>query len=120
MVGFEAVQKLKGAVVNGQAQDAHVVCVHDTVAKANRLPRGHEFCRALADSLQKSGVGLRGIAAGRVKMVNHKVGQDFELGVLICVAEMLKVTKANEAGCAARDHGGGFYVFAKHLVIGAA
>ena len=36
------------------------------------------------------------------------------------VAEMLKVTKADEAGGAARDHGGGFYVFAKYLVIGAA
>ena len=120
VVGFEAVQKLKGSVVDGQAQDAHVVGVHDAVAKTHCLPCGHEFCRALADRLQKSGVGLRGIAAGRVKMVNHKVGQDFELGVLIGVAEMLKVTKADEAGRAAGDHGGGFYVFAKHLVIGAA
>ena len=120
VVGLECIQKLEGPVVNGQPQDAHVVGVHDAVAKAHRLPGRHEFCRALADRLQKSGVGLRGIAAGRVKVVDDKVGQDLELGVLVGMAEMLKVAKADEARCAAGDHGGGFYVFAKHLVIRAA
>lgn len=31
----------KGAIVQGKTQDAHVVCVKDTMAKANTLPLGH-------------------------------------------------------------------------------
>lgn len=35
------VHETKGAVIQGKTQDAHVVCVKDTMAKPNTLPLGH-------------------------------------------------------------------------------
>ena len=38
MRGVKAIEKLKWAVIDGQAQQAHVVGVHHAVAKPHRLP----------------------------------------------------------------------------------
>ena len=97
MAGVEGVQKLERAVVNRQPEDAHVVGVHHAMAKAHRLPSGHQLCGAFTDGLQQCGIGLGGIAAGGVMVLNDKVGQRLEFGVLIGVAEVFKMPEADKA-----------------------
>lgn len=58
MAGVKRIEKLKRAVVNCQAQNAHIVGIHHPMAKAHRLPlRQHVRC-ALAYRLQKVGIGI--------------------------------------------------------------
>lgn len=38
------VHETKGPIVQSQTQDAHIVCVEDTMAKSNTLPLGHQLC----------------------------------------------------------------------------
>ena len=40
-VGVESFDKSKGTIVNGLAQDAHVVCVEHAVGEADCLPFGY-------------------------------------------------------------------------------
>ena len=112
-----AIEKLEGAVVQSQAQDAHVVGVHHTVAKADRLPVRHHLGGAPGHGLEQRHIGpvfTRRAAAFGVKMVNHIVGQRAQLVVLLGVRKMLKVAKAHKAGRHAGDHGGGFLLFAPY------
>ncbi len=43
MLWIVVVQKAKGAVVDGVADYAHVVSIHDAMVKADRLPLGNRF-----------------------------------------------------------------------------
>ena len=114
VAGVEGVHELEGAVVDGEAQDAHVVGVHDAVAKAHGLPLGHHDGGALGHLGQQRGVGVGLGSATGVKVRNHKVGQLAQRGVLAAVAEVFEVPKANKAGRHTGDHGGRFNRFAPH------
>jgi len=52
------IQKLEGAVVQRQAQDAHVVGVHHAMAKANRLPVRQQIGGALGHGSKQGSVGV--------------------------------------------------------------
>ena len=118
MAGHEGIQKLERAIVDGQAQDAHVVGVHHAVAKTYGLPVRHERGGALAHGLQQGCVSvagrLRHRAAGRVIAVDHIVGQGAQLLLHVARGEMLEVAKTDEAGGHAGHDGGGFRLFAAH------
>ena len=118
MARLVAVQKLERAVVDGQAQDAHVVSIHHAVAKAHGLPVRHHLGGALGHRCQQGHIGVatpaRIDAAGRVQAVNHVIGQDFELGMPVAVTEMLEMAKADKAGCQARHHGRSLKGLAPH------
>ena len=121
VAGVVGVQKLERAVVDGQAQNAHVVGVHHAVAKAHGLPLRHHGRGALAHGLQKRSVGVAGKAgcgtAGGVKPVNDVVGQRFQLLMLVVIREVLKMTKAHKAGGGPSHHGGSFNGFAVHILV---
>ena len=121
MAGVVGVQKLERAVVDGQAQNAHVVGVHHAMAKPHGLPLRHHRGCALAHGFQKRGVGVAGkagcAAACGVKPVDDVVGQRLQLRMLVVVGEVLKMTKAHKAGGRPGHHGGGFNGFAVHLLV---
>ena len=54
VLGIKCVHELKGAVINGQPQNAHVVGVHHPMTKAHPLPLRHELRIALGTQGQKS------------------------------------------------------------------
>ncbi len=113
VVGIEPVQKLERAVVDGQAQDGHVVGVHHAVAKAHGLPVGQQLGRAFGHGAQQGSVGVAGRgAAGGVVAVDHVIGQLAQLGFLAACGKVFEVAEADEAGRDAADHGGGFHLFA--------
>ena len=102
MTGVKRIEKLKRAVVNRQAQNAHIVGIHHPVAKAYRLPlRQHVGC-ALAHGLQKVGISIAlqrgGAAAFWVVAVDDIVCQLAQLIDLVACGEMLKMAKAQKAG----------------------
>ena len=118
MAGVESIQKLEGAVVNRQAQNAHIVGIHYPVAKAHSLPLGQQPRCALAHGLQEVGVGIAversGSAAFGVVLVDDHIGQRLEFGLHIACSEMLKVAKAHKALGHAGNDGSGFNAFACH------
>ena len=75
VAGVEAVEKAERAVVDCQAEDRHVVGVHHAVAEPDRLPRRHQFGGAVRDLFEQRDIRLRGVAAGRVMVVDHKIGE---------------------------------------------
>lgn len=50
VLGIKGIQKPKGAVINGEAEDAHVVGVEYTVSEPNCLPCGHQPACALSNT----------------------------------------------------------------------
>jgi hypothetical protein len=118
VAGHEGIQKLKGAVVDGQTQNAHVVGVHHTMTKPHGLPVRHQGCRALAHGPQQRCIGvatrLPGGAAGRVMPVDHIVGQRAQLVHLATGGEMLEMAETDKALRHPGHHGSGFNFFAAH------
>ena len=126
VAGVECIQKLEGAVVNRQAQHAHVVGVHHAVAKAHGLPVRNHVGGALAHLIQQRGIGIawhRGAfaiytlpaaAAGGVVAVNHVIGQLAQLGLHIAGGKVLKVAKTDKAGRGTGHDRGGFGRFTVH------
>ena len=58
VAGVEIVQEGEGAVIEGVADDRHVVAVHNPMAEAHGLPVGNHPGGALHDFLEPSGVAL--------------------------------------------------------------
>ena len=117
MAGVKGVKKLERSVVNCQAQNAHVVGVHHTVAKACRLPGCHQMGGAFTHCFEQRRIRLRGVTARRVEVIYDIVGQRLEFGVLVGVAEVFKVPKSNKTGCRAGHDCGGFNFFTAHFGI---
>ena len=121
MAGVIGIKKLEWAVVDGQAQDAHVVGVHHTMTKTHRLPLRHHLRRTLTHRLQQGGKAvaakLRAGAAGRVEPVYHMVGQGFQLGGLLAVGKVFKMPEADETWRHPCHHRSGFCGFAVHRCI---
>ena len=118
---IEAVEEAEGAVVDRQAEDGQVVRVHHAVAEPDRLPVRQQARGAARDLGQHRRDGLRRLAAGRVMVVDDKVGQAAQRGVVAIahvVAEVLEVPEAHEARRDPRDHGGGFRALAAHRQVG--
>ena len=117
--GVKAVQKLEGAVVDGQAQEAHVVGVHDAVAKAHRLPLRQKFGRAFLHLVQQGCVHIalpqRGALAAFGQVVGDgMVGQGAQAVGVALGRKVFKVTKAQEAGGHAGHHGSALHGFSAH------
>ena len=71
MLGIKAIHKTIRAVVKGEPQNRHVVCVHHAMTKAHNLPTCHERRRAPHDCTQQLHVrlvvfGRSGITCGAV------------------------------------------------------
>jgi hypothetical protein len=69
VVGVVSIQKLKRAIVQGQAQNAHVVGVHHTMAKPHTLPFGHHLRGALGQGLKPC---HRGLLDGQLLLSNFR------------------------------------------------
>ena len=117
VAGVERIEELERAVVNRQAQDAHVVGVHHAVAKPDGLPGGHQVRGAFADGLQQGRIRLFRTPAFGIKAVDDVVGQCFELCVLVAVAEVFEMAKPDETWRGARHHGCRFDFFAPHFRV---
>jgi hypothetical protein len=98
VAGVEGVHELEGPVVDGQAQDAHVVGVHHPVHEAHRLPLGEQAGRALGHLAQQRGVRVGGRAARGIEALDDVVGQGLQLGVLAAVAKCSKWPKRMKLG----------------------
>ena len=120
VAGVKTVQKLEGAVIERQPQDAHVVGVHHAMAKAYGLPLGQQVGGALGDGGQQGQVARRarvGFQAMGVKVGDHKVGQLAQLLGLPAFAEVLEMPEADKAGRHAGDHGGRFGLLAPNCGV---
>ena len=114
VAGVECVEETKRAVVDGQAQDAHVVGVHHAVAKAHGLPPGEHVCGSQRHGVQQRGVRIgRALAIG-VVMRDDKVGKLLQMRRVVGLRKVLEVSKTYEAGRGARDHAGGFQLLTPH------
>ena len=78
----EMVEKLERPVIDGQAQDAHVVGIEHAVAEAHGLPLRHQGGAALAHRLQERRVAIACLAAAVgtvlalwIEALDHVVGQ---------------------------------------------
>jgi hypothetical protein len=99
VAGIEAVEELERAVVDGQAQDAHVVGVHHAVQKPTAC-----HCATMAAVRCVTSPGKRiGVAAepvggtaGRVEAVDHEVRQLAQLVDAVAGGEMLEMAEADE------------------------
>ncbi|MNN59420.1 hypothetical protein D3C81_1745330 [compost metagenome] len=113
-VGVEVVEEGVRAEVEGDAQDRHVVGVHHPVAETIGLPAGNQFGVALDDGAEHGQVGLFGLAAFGVVLLQHVVDQHALLLGLAGVVEVLEMAEAYVALCQAREHGGAFAAFAPY------
>ena len=118
VVGVVMVEKLERAVVDGQAQQTHVVGVHHAMAKADGLPLGDHARCALGYLFEQGGIALGRAAgmlggAGKVAL-DHVIGQCAQVLHLVASGEMLKMAKAHKAGRYAGYDGGGFHRLAVH------
>ena len=116
----EGIEEAEGAVVDGQAQDAHVVCVHHAVAEPHGLPAGQQLRSARHHGAQQGEVGPGLAAAVGQVGVDDVVGQRTQqLGGRLGVREVLEMAEAHEAGRHPHHHGGGLDRLAPHRCVGA-
>ncbi len=115
MVGVEGVQEAERAVVDGQAQDRHIVRVHHAVAEARR-PASAPPCPRCAARPRAAAPGrvAAGVAAGGVEAVDDEIGQLAQRGMVLARGEVLEMAEADKARRQARDHGGGLDGLAAH------
>ena len=123
VLGVIAVQKLEGAIVNGQTQQTHVVGVHDPMAKAHGLPMGQQIRCSINHGLQQGCIGIAmervGVGQGHQLAGAHEIGQLFQSLGLVDRCEMLKMAKTQKTGRDAGHHGGCFQCFSNHAPLGA-
>lgn len=112
VIGVEIVEEGVGPVVEGNAEDRHVVGVHHPVAEAIGLPAGDEFGVALDDLAEHRRVWPLGcVAVGEVVFQNER-RQLFQLVVLAGVVEVFEVTEAHVAGRQAQQRRRAFLLLA--------
>ena len=119
MAGVEGFHETEGAVVEGEAEDGHVVGVHHAVHETHGLPAGDQFAGAPGHVAQQSGVGVGGVAAFGTEAVDDVVGELAQFFGPVARGPVLEGAKADEARRKAGDHRGGFDLFAAHRRIGA-
>ena len=115
----KTIQKLKRSVVNGQAQQAHIVGVHHAVAKADSLPLRQHFSGQSGDSGQQGGVTLwsrLNRQQMRKMLCDEMVNQQLQRCGVTVSSEMLQVAETQKTGCHAGHHGGGFQFLAQHAI----
>ena len=125
VLGIKAVHELKRPVIHGQAQNTHVVGVHDPMTKAHTLPLRHEFGVFDGRELQKGQTPLlqREVCQmGQVQVIlqifsaqlKDKLGQGQQCIGVLKGRKMLKVAKANKTRRHAGDYGRGFSLLSVH------
>ena len=110
-------------VVKRQAENRHVVGVHDAMAKPHDLPCGHQLCRALDDRLQqvdvrRCGVPASRFAARRIMPVDDVIRQGAKIIRSFVGGPVLKRAKAHERRCHAGHDGRRLDRFTKDGVVG--
>ena len=70
-----------------------------------------------ANGFKQRGIGILCTTARRIEIVNNVVSQRFKFGMLVGIAEVLEVSKANKAWCRARHDGSGFNFFTAYLRV---
>ena len=97
-----------GAVIDGQAEDGHVVRVHYAMDKADAHPLGHHDRTAAADLLEPACIDFgAGHAEFRVVGRDHVIGEAPELIRFIAPGEDLEIAETHEGGRDATDDGAG-------------
>ncbi|MNS93885.1 hypothetical protein D3C72_1280830 [compost metagenome] len=114
MVGVERVEEAKWAVVDGQAQDRHIVGVHHAVAEADGLPVRDQVGGAQRDLAQQRLVGLGVVAARGHEVVDDEIRQLAQRGDVVVRGEMLEVPEADKGRRQPGHHRGGFDGLAPH------
>ena len=121
MARDEGVEKLERSVIDGQAQDAHVVGVHHAVAKAGCLPLSQQLGGASADGLEQGRIGIGAkactAAALRIVAVDAVVGELPERPGRSAIGEMLEMAETQKARRDARDDGGGLHLLAANACV---
>ena len=117
VAGIETVHELERAVVQRQAQDAHVVGVHDTVAETQRLPVRQQRRRAQCHGLQQGRIRVGLLQGFGVKARHDVVGQLAQFVRLAVKAEVLEVSEADKARRQTRHHRRGLRLFALHRLV---
>ena len=120
MVRHERIQELERTVIDRQADNAHVVCIHDTVTKTHALPLGNQ------------GGGVSGHARGECihLLVDAQILEIGEIGVyrgvkqrsqrlrLAVVGEVFKVPESQKGRGRTGHDGGCLYRLASHRRVG--
>jgi hypothetical protein len=99
VTGVKAIHELERAVIDRQAQKAHVVGVHHAVTKAHRLPLREQAGGALLHLVQQGRVNVALpqcgalLALGQV-VADRVVGQSAQAVGIALRRKMLKVAKS--------------------------
>ena len=115
-VFFPAVDKGKRAVVEGFAQNRHVVGVHNAMQKAVGNPARYGMGAGLADGLEHGQIRFFCVAALWVPALQTVVGQHFQIVVLAAVVQVFEVAKAYVAAANTDNGRAGLQSFPHHLL----
>ena len=109
------IEKPEGAVIQGQAQDGHIVGVHHAMGETYRLPARNQM-RGARDNLAEPG----GMIVFIVRHIfgDDMIGQQAHQIVFAIVMEMLEMAEADMAARQPRYHGAGLGGFALNLFVG--
>ena len=119
VLGIEIIEKGVGTVIEGDAEDRHVVGVHHPVTETVGLPVGDHRGVAFDDFAEHCHIRLFLLQTVGVVAVQHMFGQLFELLMLLGVIEVLEVTEADMAGRQAQYHRCAFLFLPPHRRAGA-
>ena len=88
------IEKSERPVIQGQAQDGHIVGVHHAMGEARRLPLRHQLGGALDHFAEPAGM-----VAGEFRKIfaDDMIGQQPHLFVLAAMMEMLEMAEADMA-----------------------
>ena len=117
--GLEVVQEPIRPVVQRQAQNGHVVGIHDAVHETLRLPSGDQSGSTFDHLAQQAVMAIRQTTERRKLRVNHEVGQLRHALGLAPVMKELERAEAHVAGCQARQNGGGLDLLAVNGLVAA-
>ena len=116
--GVEVVEEGERPEVEGNAQDRHVVGVHDAMTKPVGLPLGDQFGIALHDLAEHRKVRLRLLQAFREVQGQDVFTQLFLLFRLLGVIEVFEMPEADMARRQPWHHRCAFLFFAPHRGVG--
>ncbi|CNT55851.1 Uncharacterised protein [Salmonella enterica subsp. enterica serovar Bovismorbificans] len=93
--GIVVVEKTKGAIVDGQPQNRHVIRIHNAVRKTDGLPLGDESSGTRRHLFKPQSIFFRDILPLRPVMTNSEISQLLNFFRLTAVVEMFEMTKTH-------------------------
>ncbi|MCY1542049.1 hypothetical protein D9M68_777730 [compost metagenome] len=113
-VGVEVVEEGVGAIVEGDAEDRHVVAVHHPMTEAVRLPIGDQRGIALDHFAEHRQIRLGLLQARREMAAQHMLAELLQQLVLLGVIKVLEVAETHVALRQAQHHCGAFLFLAPY------